>query len=245
MASGDDESPIVTETDPTAESHPLPAKHIDVSTNLGAEDGKTTTSSLTSIDLTNVQVEITPSPVKHRCYEVLTGGRRPQLKTMPYRKELIARIVQVKKTDFLPSLMTDSPIVLAWYTTNMAYAKLPRKWDRFIMAKALCDFDIIMQEIKSVVPTTGDEPHKLPAPIYEFLSYMVDVREAAEMRENEIPSVKKGKVGAQKGGKRLQDILCLKDISRRDLCATNCANCKHNFVLPVGSTSLQSHYHNN
>ena len=169
MASGDDESPIVTETSPTADSHPLLTEHIEVSTILGADDGKTTTSSLTSIDLTNVQVVNSPSLVKHRCYDVLTGGRRPQIKTMPYRKELVARILQVQKTDFLPSLMRDSPIVLAWYKTNMAYVKLPRKCDQFIMAKALCDFDIIMQEIKGVVPTTHDEPHKLPAPIYEFI----------------------------------------------------------------------------
>ena len=157
---------------------------------------------------------------------------------------MIARIIQVQKADFLPSLMKDSPIVLAWYTTNIVYVKLPRKWDRFIKAKALCNFDIIMQEIKSVVPTTHDEPHKLPAPIYEFINYMFEVRDAAKMKENEIPFVKKGRIGVQKGGKGLQDTLCLKDITRKDLCTTTCANCKHNFVLPVGSTSLEIHHHN-
>ena len=66
------------------------------------------------------------------------------------------------------------------------------------MAKALCDFDLIMQEIRSTVPTTKDEPSKLPAFIYEFLNYMDDVREAAEIKENEIPFVKKVKLGNKK-----------------------------------------------
>ena len=67
-------------------------------TNLGEDDGITSISSLTSTnDVINFSLT---SPVKHKCYDVLTGGRRAQLKTMPYRKDLIVRLHSLNANSF-------------------------------------------------------------------------------------------------------------------------------------------------
>ena len=225
MSSNEEVPPTVTKPDPPTDRYCIP-------TNLGEDDGITFTSSLTSVN------DLTTSPVKHKCYDVLTGGRRPQLKTMPYRKDLIARILALRKDLFLPSDMMMSPNVLAWYSTNNAHAKQPRKWDRFIMAKAICDFDDMLTEARKV---GASKPCDV---IAEFHKYMDDVREAASIKENEPTVNKKGKIGAQKGGKRLQDSVDLNGITREDLSVTNCASCKHNFLYPVGQTQLEIHHHN-
>ena len=112
MASNDEDQPTGTKPNPTVDDFVIITYPIFLPTNLVEEDGRTITSSLTSIELTNAPISC-PSPVKHKGYEVLTGGRRPQLKTMPYKKKLIARILEVNKNSFLPSFMKESPVVLA------------------------------------------------------------------------------------------------------------------------------------
>ena len=79
MASNNEDQPTGTEPNPTVDDFVVITDPIYIPTNLGEEYSKTTTSSLTSIDLTNAPTSC-PSPVKHKSYEVLTGGRRPQLK---------------------------------------------------------------------------------------------------------------------------------------------------------------------
>ena len=159
-------------------------------TNLGEDDGITSISSLTSTnDVINISLT---SPVKHKCYDVLTGGRRPQLQTMPYRKELIERLHIIKKESFIPTHMMMSPSVVNWYSTVTAYVKHPRKWDRFIMAKAICDFDNLLTE------ASKQNANKACEVIAEFQTYMDDVREAASIKQNEPTVNRKGRIGSQK-----------------------------------------------
>ena len=47
----------------------------------------------------------------------------------------------------------------------------------------------------------------------EFENYMEGVREAAELLKTEVGRVRKGKIGVQNGGLRIQDSMQLKDIS--------------------------------
>ena len=45
-------------------------------------------------------------------------------------------------------------------------------------------------------------------------------------------------------GKRLQDCLDMTEIKRDKLDFSNCANCKHNFLLPVGPDEMEINAHN-
>ena len=170
MASDDDVPTPFTQPDAPQDNYCLP-------TNLGEDDGTTSISDLTSTN--DVTIISTTSPVKHKCYDVLTGGRRPQLKTMPYRKELIERLHILNKETFIPKHMVMSPSVVEWYSTVTAYVKQLRKWDRFIMAKAICDFDNLLTEASKQNTTKACEV------IVEFKTYMEDVREAASIKLNE------------------------------------------------------------
>ena len=103
MASDDDLPTPFTQPDAQPDNYCLP-------TNLGDDDGTTSISDLTSTnDVTNIS---TTSPVKHKCYDVLIGGRRPQLKTMPYRKDLVVRLHSLNKETFIPTHMIMFPPVV-------------------------------------------------------------------------------------------------------------------------------------
>ena len=112
------------------------------------------------------------------------------------------------------------------------------------MAKALCEFDLIIKEDPAlVVSTSNSKP--LPEPITEFESYMADVKLASEIKRSVIPVPKIGNIGKQKARKRIQHQLNMSKLTRDDLDCTNCLNCKHNFVLPVGQSQMEINLQNN
>ena len=70
------------------------------------------------------------------------------------------------------------------------------------------------------------------------------MKSVSEIAENEPIIAKKGKIGKQASGKRLQDTIDMSTITRQKLDFSNCANCKHNFLLPVGPSQLEINHHN-
>ena len=101
------------------------------------------------------------------------------------------------------------------------------------MAKAICDFDDMLTEARKF---GASKPCDV---IAEFHNYMDDVREAVSIKENEPTVYRKGRIGSQKGGERLQDLVDIDGITRSDLSVTNCASCKHTFYTLLVKPSLR------
>ena len=108
------------------------------------------------------------------------------------------------------------------------------------MAQALREFDLIMKEARGLVSTSSDS--RIPPPIVQFEMYMDNVRAVNVIVENEPP--KKGKIGNQVSGKRIQDSIPMSEITRSKLDLSNCANCHHNFVLQIGPEQIEINHHN-
>ena len=73
------------------------------------------------------------------------------------------------------------------------------------MARAICEFDSIMKEAQTMVASSTASDDLVPPAIREFYTYMEDVRSIATIVENEPLTSKKGRIGNQSGGKRIQD----------------------------------------
>ena len=80
-------------------------------------DNMTTISSVTSVgtDVHHVHTETSTSPLSHPCYAVLNGGRRNQLRNMSYRIELVASILNLNTSDYLPANLCDDKMIKSWY----------------------------------------------------------------------------------------------------------------------------------
>ena len=204
-------------------------------------DNMTTISSVTSVgtDVHHVHTETSTSPLSHPCYAVLNGGRRNQLRNMSYRIELVASFLRLNTSEYLPPIVCDDIIIKSWYLKYKAYMKFPRKWNRAIMAQALCEFDLFLHNVRR--STAMD---KVPVPISDFDTYMEDVKVVSEIAENEPLISKKGQIGKQPAGRSIQDSIDMSTITRGKLDFTSCANCKHNFVLPIGSPQIEINHHN-
>ena len=202
---------------------------------------QTTVSSLSSgiCQPVSTTVDHTKSYLSHPYYTVLNGGRRSLLKNMEFRIELLHSILALNSSTYLPKELCDEPHVQRWFSTHTAYLKAPRKWNRSIMAKAICEFDSIMKESQAMVASST-----IPPPLRDFYAYMEDVSTTATLAENEPVKTKYGRVGGQVAGKRVQDSINISDITRSKLDLSNCANCKHNFLLPIGLTQNQINLHN-
>ena len=112
------------------------------------------------------------------------------------------------------------------------------------MARAICEFDSIMKEAQTMVASSTASDDLVPPAIREFYTYMEDVRSIATSVENEPLTSKKGRIGNQSGGKRIQDCVNMKDVTRDKLDISNCSNCKHNFLLPIGPKQEEINHHN-
>ena len=211
-----------------------------------SEDNNTSVSSIsTSFGTCHPVSTVDHAPyLSHPCYTVLNGGRRNLLKNMKFRIELLNSILAMAPGSYLPSNLCDESHVIRFFSTYKAYLKAPRKWNRAVMARAICEFDSIMKEAQTMVASSTASDVLLPPALREFYSYMDDVRSIAAIVENEPLSNKKGRFGAQSAGKRLQDCVNMKDLTRDKLDISNCANCKHNFVLPVGLEQNEINHHN-
>ena len=236
MASSDKEQ---RNTNPTEEkvNDTTPTEEIEVSSLMDAESlVKMTTCSPVTVTLSN-------DYLKHPCYVILNGGRRKELKNMEYRIYLIGGILRLHPSAFLPSLYKDDIAVKSWYKKYKPYLKHPSKWLRGIMAQAICEFDIILETASGLIALTEDAINDQPEVIKEFYAYINEVRTIAAIVENE-PTPKQKRIGSQSGGKRVQDSLNMKEITREQLDLSKCANCKHNFVLPIGISQVEIHVHN-
>ena len=190
-------------------------------------------------------VTITPSEnyKNHPCYTILNSGRRKELRNMEFRISLIGGILLLNPSTYLPSMYKDDIAVKTWYRKYSAYLKHASKWNRVIMAQCICELDIILEYASGLVAISELASNAQPQSIQEFYSYMNDVRTIVTIVENE-PTSTKQRIGKQSGGKRVQDCLNMHEITRDQLDLSNCANCKHNFVFPIGISQIEINLHN-
>ena len=238
IESDDMSLPLLPPIPPEDETVEIPTENtLEYCTAVNA-DTETSVSSITAVSTTDGTTSA--SPLKHPCYAILNGGRRKQLENMPFRIKLIETILELSPSLYLPSMLSNEFKIKSWTRRYTAYMKNPRKWNRAIMAQALCGFDLIMTEARALVATSSDS--LIPPPITEFETYMNNVRAVNEIVENE--PTKKGKIGNQLAGKRIQDSIPMSEITRSKLDFSNCANCHHNFVLPIGPEQNEINHHN-
>ena len=155
-------------------------------------DNLTTVSSLTTLGTCRPVVStVDHKPyLSHPYYAVLNGGRRSLLKNMGFRIELLNSILVLEQSSYLPEELCNEPHVKRWFSIHTAYLKAPRKWNRAIMAKAICEFDSIMKESQAMVACAT-----VPPPVQDFYAYMVDVSTTATLAENDPLKLIKGRVG--------------------------------------------------
>ena len=190
----------------------LPVSNTIINDNCTA-DNMTAISSVTSVGTdVHIQTQTSTSHLSHPCYAALNGGRRNQLRNMSFRIELVDSILALNTHDFLPTLLCDDKLVKSWYFKYKAYMKFRTKWNRAIMAQAICEFDLIMNKARDMVAMNN-----LPDPIANFEEYMLDVKAVTEIAENEPIISKKGKIGKQASGKRLQDTIDMSAVPNRIL----------------------------
>lgn len=190
-----------------------------------------------------VSVTLNDDYMSHPCYVVLNGSRRKELKNMEYRINLISGMLTLSPSSFLPSIYKDNTAVKQWYKKYSPYLKHRTKWLQGVMAQAICELDLILQQASGLVALMEEAAEKQPQEIKEFYTYMYKVRESAAIVENG-PEKKKAWYGGQSGGKRIQDALVMSEITCDQFDFSNCANCKHNYVLPIGPTQIEINIHN-
>ena len=204
--SSDDESfsqPLLPECD--APSSDLSVG--DTNTNLTTEtnnptdrENQTTVSSLTTLGTCQPVSTVDHKPyLSHPYYAVLNGGCISLLKNMEFRIELLNGILALESSSYLPKELCDKPHVKRWCSIYTAYLMAPRKWNREIMAKAICEFDSIMKESQAMVASST-----IPPPLRGFYAYMEDVSITATLVENESVNIKRlswRSVGRQKSSR--------------------------------------------
>ena len=98
----------------------------------------------------------------------------------------------------------------------------------------------MINEARDLVATSSDI--LIPNSIREFDTYMDNVYKVTQIMENE--PAEKGKIGNQVAGKRIQDSIVMSEFTRSKLDISNCANCRHQFVLPIGADQSEINHHN-
>ena len=66
----------------------------------------------------------------------------------------------------------------------------------------------------------------------------------ANFRKTKWRFQKKGNIGTQKGGKCIQDVISIVDITRKSLDVSNCANYKHYFLPPISRDKIEINHFN-
>ena len=164
IESDDVSLPLLPPIPPEDETVEIPTENtLEYCTAVNA-DTETSVSSITAVSTTDGTTSA--SPLKHPCYAILNGGRRKQLENMPFRIKLIETILELSPSLYLPSMLSNEFKIKSWTQRYTAYMKNPRKWNRAIMAQALCGFDLIMTEARALVATSSDS--LIPPPITEF-----------------------------------------------------------------------------
>ena len=129
--------PLLTHSEPEPDVENTSKNNSVNSSDLCIVDGQTSILSITSVGTDGITT--LASHFKHPCYAVLNSGRRTQLKTMPYRINLIDSILALAPSSFLPSMLSTAQNVKQWYYKYTIYMKMPRNWKRAIMAHAICE----------------------------------------------------------------------------------------------------------
>ena len=112
------------------------------------------------------------------------------------------------------------------------------------MAECICEFDLMMMEEVCKMVEVEELSKKMPGAINNFFNYMNEVRDIATIAKMEPTSNKKARIGTQAAGKRLQDTINMSKITQEMMDFSNCASCKHNFVLPIGPDEAKINAHN-
>ena len=99
-----------------------------------------------------------------------------------------------------------------------------------MFANAICSFNDIFIKVSSLGTR---EEKSYPKDIHNFISYMEEAREAAEIAKNETVRDISGTVGYQKSGSHVQDTMPLNDISEE--CDNEIyASCHHFLIVSIG-----------
>lgn len=111
------------------------------------------------------------------------------------------------------------------------------------MDKVICEIDTLITEARRTVARTHTSILLLDE-IIDFDSYMQDIRDVAEIANNENIQLKNRNIGKRKAGRRIQDLMDLNFIKQENLDFSHCANCKHQFVLPFSQSQIEINHHN-
>ena len=138
----DDETKLSDETDSDIKTNPNP---IDTNPVEGSP-----VSSMTAFS-TCVEIVSTDEYTKHPCYEILKSGRRGNLKNMHFRVQLLTNILELSPNSFLQPSFCSNSIVKHWYKKYTLYLKFPRKCNCVVMAAAICELDLLLENSNKMV----------------------------------------------------------------------------------------------
>ena len=179
--------------------------------------------------------ELTPLPSvnqdkKHKCYEVLISRRRA-VKTMIFRKAILADIIDLSVRSYIPPSMLEDEDFHHWHCFTSAFTKKPRSWTMKKIADSICRLDVILSRTKMA---TDKIRLRFPPPIIKFTSFMNEVEREAEIFSNENIQSSRVKLGKQKGLSRIQDNMDMTELSVDSFDVNNCPYCCHKYVVPIG-----------
>ena len=166
----------------------------------------------------------------HKCYVVLLTKRRAN-KNKQQRIDMITNIINTRSESYIPPSMVYSSQFLHWRCKTTAFAEKPRAWSMEQLAESICDLDVILKNAMNSFDSFVEKPEPV---INAFLQFMSEITKEAEIMIDENMHSSRVKIGKQKGQDRIQDNLDMTTITNDSFDVSNCAYCKHRFVVPIG-----------
>ena len=174
---------------------------------------------------------VLPPVVEHECFHILLGRSKGIIGTKNDRIKLIHDVLLLDVSEYLPPHLWEDPSIKKWIYNTSLLDKNPSKWNLNLLARAICDFDIILTKCKTDVAILEDSR---PRSIVTFEDYMDSAREISNLSLLQKPRVRKGQIGKQKVGEIMQETYSFSDLEGRQFDFETCASCNHRFLLPVG-----------
>jgi len=167
---------------------------------------------------------------QHKCYEVLLTKRRAN-KNKQQRMDMMTNIINTRSESYIPPSMVFSTQFLHWHCKTTAFAEKPRAWSMEQLAETICDFDKILGQATNCFDSFNSKPEHV---IQVFQQFMDAITKEAEIMKDELMHSSRAKIGKQKGQNRVQDNLDMTTITNESFDVSNCAYCKHRFIVPIG-----------
>ena len=145
--------------------------------------------------------------------------------------DMITNISNTHSETYIPPCMVFSSQFLHWNSKTTAFAEKLRAWSMDQLAESICDFDRILNDATNCFDSYDSKPEPV---ILVFQQFMDAIIKEAEIMQDENMHSSRAKVGRQKGQNRIQDNLDMTTITNESFDVSNCAYCKHRFVVPIG-----------